>query len=96
MVRKNLKPEELKVVRLSVVIVEEAYVPEPVPPTPVSYQEPRTETVYVPVEPEIVTVPAQTIDYKNRDSGRDHCGSDRVHCIKRDGGHALYERACVK
>ena len=47
-------------------VVEEPYVPEPyVPPTPVTYQEPVVETVYVPVEPEIVTVPAQTIDYRN-------------------------------
>ena len=58
-----LKPEESQSC-----VVEEPYVPEPVepaPPAPVSYQEPRTETVYVPVEPEVVMVPAQTIDYKN-------------------------------
>lgn len=50
------------------VVVEEPYVPPVetyVPPAPVSFQEPVVETVYVPVEPEIVTVPAQTIDYKN-------------------------------
>ena len=60
--------QALKPKNHNLVLVEEPYVPPVetyVPPTPVSYQEPVVETVYVPVEPEIVTVPAQTIDYKN-------------------------------
>ena len=65
----ELKPDTTQsctVEEESVVIVEEteSYT-VPSTPTPVTYEEPTTETVYVPVEPEIVTVPAQTIDYKN-------------------------------